>query len=133
VPATKGELEQGALSDVGELYRLYQQEKKKPPAKAADLTKMEMVAPSGAIAIKTGEVVVRLGATLPSIEEGPPSGSSDEVLAYYKDVPQSGGQVLMLNRTVKTMTAEEFKAAKLAGTSSSSGADAAKPKEASKK
>jgi hypothetical protein len=41
--------------------------------------------------------------------------------------------VLLLNRTVKAMTAEEFKAAKLAGTSSSSGADAAKTKEAARK
>jgi hypothetical protein len=118
-PPSKAELQQGSLSDVGELYRLYQQENKKPPAKSSDLTKMEVVAPGGAIALKRGEVVVRLGAQLASTEEGPPSGSSDEVLAYYKDVPESGGQVLMLNREVRTMTADEFKAAKMAGTSSS--------------
>jgi hypothetical protein len=118
-PASKTELQQGALSDVGELYRLYQQQNKKPPQKASDLTKMDMVAPSGANAVTTGKVIVRLGATLPSTEEGPPSGSSDEVLAYYQEVPESGGQVLMLNREVRTMTADEFKSAKLAGTSSS--------------
>ena len=35
-----------------------------------------------------------------------------KVLAYEKDVPQQGGLVLMGNRTVKQMTAQEFQAAK---------------------
>ena len=38
-----------------------------------------------------------------------------EVLAYEKQVPDSGGNVLMLDRSVKKMTADEFKSAKKAG------------------
>ncbi|WP_168221819.1 hypothetical protein [Aquisphaera giovannonii] len=34
-----------------------------------------------------------------------------EVLAYGKDVPTAGGPVLLLNRSIRTMTREEFKAA----------------------
>ena len=125
-PPTPAVLEENALGEVGEMYRLYSADKKKPPASVADFTPMEMMSPAGVRAIRTGEIIVRFGATLPDTEEGV-RGSSDEVLAYLKTVPESGGQVLMLNREVKSMTAEEFKAAKLAGTSSSS-ADTGKPK-----
>jgi hypothetical protein len=60
-------------------------------------------------------VVLLYGALLADTKEEPGDGSSSEVLAYQKDVPQSGGKVLMLDRTVKSMTAEEFKSAKKAG------------------
>ena len=45
------------------------------------------------------------------------AGISDEpeaastVLAYHKDVPEKGGEVLMQNGKARKMTAEEFKAA----------------------
>jgi hypothetical protein len=48
------------------------------------------------------------------------------VLAYEKNVPNEGGRVLLLNRTIKTMTPEEFKAATRASTSNSSGGPPAK-------
>ncbi len=108
-----------ALNDVGELYRVYTAQKKKPPAKLADFVPMEAMSPMGLRAIESGAVVVRFGATMTDTEEGPGKSSSDEVLAYENDVPNAGGQVLMLDRTLGTMTPEEFKAAKLAGTSSS--------------
>jgi hypothetical protein len=108
-----------ALNDVGELYRIYTAQKKKPPTKIADFVPMEPMSPMGLRAIESGAVIVRFGATMTDTEEGPGKGSSDEVLAYEKDVPNAGGQVLMLDRTLRTMTPEEFKAAKLAGTSSS--------------
>ena len=39
------------------------------------------------------------------------------MLAYHKDVPEKGGEVLMQDGTAKKMTAEEFQAApKPAGT-----------------
>ena len=78
------------------------------------------MSPTGVRAIETGDVIVRFGASLPDTGEEPGKGPDDEVLAYQKDVPASGGQVMMLNRTIRTMTPEEFKAAKLAGTASSS-------------
>ncbi|AGA29902.1 hypothetical protein [Singulisphaera acidiphila] len=129
-PATESDMEQNALNDVAELYRVYTIQFKKPPAKLADFAPMEPMSPLGVAAVTKGEVVVRFGATLPNTDEGPGKGPGDEVLAYQKKVPESGGQVLMLNRTIKAMTSDEFKAAKLAGTSSSdeAAATAKKPK-----
>ncbi len=37
--------------------------------------------------------------------------AASTVLAYQKDVPEQGGEVLMQNGTAKKMTADEFKAA----------------------
>src|SRR5262245_25915013 len=111
-PPTQEDLRQSALSDVSELYRLYTFEQKKPPTKLADFNKMEMMSPIGVRAIKTGEVIVRYGATLPDTGEEPGKGPGDEVLAYEKEVPETAGQVLMLNRTMRKMTPEEFKTAK---------------------
>jgi hypothetical protein len=97
---------------------------KKPPAKTADFKAMERMSPIGLNAVRSGAVVVRFGAELPDVGEEPGKGSGDEVLAYEKEVPTSGGHVLMLNRTIKSMSADEFKSARLAGTSSSESADA---------
>jgi hypothetical protein len=104
-----------ALSQVGELYRLYTVDKQKPPTTIEDFASERAVAPMGFAAIKSGEIIVMYGATMTGLEEGPPSGNSDEVLAYAKTVPEAGGDVLMLDRSIKTMTAAEFKAAKKAG------------------
>jgi hypothetical protein len=114
-PITPEQEQHQALSQVGELYRLYTFENKKPPSSIDDFAPQRSVAPKGLEALKTGEVVVFMGANMTALEEGPPSGTSDEVLAYEKSVPESGGTVMMLDRSVKHMTAEEFKAAKKAG------------------
>ena len=119
-PKTKEGATQIALSDVGELYRLYTAEKQKPPTKTDDFLPMERMNPTGVRAVETGDVIVRFGANLPDTGEEPGKGPGDEVLAYEKDVPTAGGHVMMLNRTIRTMTPEEFRAAKLAGTESSS-------------
>jgi hypothetical protein len=112
---TTDQVDQDNLTQVGELYRHYQFTKKKPPQKFADLNAVRTLAGNGYEAVRTGTIVLRYGATLPDTNEEPVQGESDEVLAYQKQVPESGGKVLMLNRTVKTMTADEFKAAKMAG------------------
>ncbi|WP_435011118.1 hypothetical protein P12x_002416 [Tundrisphaera lichenicola] len=112
---TEADMQATALNDVGELYRIHQTSKNKPPMKLKDLAAFEQGAPIGLNAIRTGDVVVRYGATLPFTGEGTGKGGEDEVLAYEKQVPESGGQVLMLDRSIKQMTAEEFKSAKLAG------------------
>ncbi len=112
---TKESSDEATLTQVGELCRLYQSAKNKPPAKLTDFGAEKSIAPHGFEALKSGKVVL-LGATLPDLGEDPgQGGGDDEVLAYYADVPESGGKVLMLNRTIKTMTADEFKAAKKAG------------------
>ncbi|HEV3167239.1 MAG TPA: hypothetical protein VGZ22_24735 [Isosphaeraceae bacterium] len=119
-PVTADEMQLTALSDVAELYRLYIAQNKKPPANVADFNSMEMMSPTGLHALKSGEVIVFLKADLPDLGEETGKGPGDVVLAYEKNVPQEGGKVLMLNRTVKTMTAEEFKSASKAGSTDSS-------------
>jgi hypothetical protein len=114
-PMTVEEGQEGILAQVGEMYRASQTSKKRPPEKFADFASVRAIAGNGYEAVRSGDVVLRYGATLPDTAEEPGQSASDEVLAYQKQVPESGGKVLMLNRTVKTMTAEEFKAAKKAG------------------
>ena len=62
-----------------------------------------------------GDVVVLWGPSSRTRAEEGSEDSADEVLAYEKRVPEQGGEVLMKNRTVKTMTADQFKAAPKAG------------------
>jgi hypothetical protein len=114
-PLTPEEGQETILRQVGELCRLYEQARGKPPKKLADLASVSSMAAGGYAAVKSGRVVLRYGAALPNTAEEPGEGPDDEVLAYFADVPQSGGKALMLNRSVKTMTADEFKAARKAG------------------
>ncbi|WP_435015750.1 hypothetical protein TA3x_003301 [Tundrisphaera sp. TA3] len=65
--------------------------------------------------VRNGNIIVQWGATLPDIKEEPGQSTAPEILAYGKDVPEKGGYVLHLDRTVTKMTAEEFKAAPKAG------------------
>jgi hypothetical protein len=44
-------------------------------------------------------------------DEDPGHAESSEFLAYQKDVPEQGGYVLLLSRTIKQLTADECKAA----------------------
>jgi hypothetical protein len=111
-PETKG---QEILGEVGEVYRIYSFDKKKPPKSLADLASLQAAQPVGYNAVKDGRVILLYGSVMTDLEEGPPKGNSDEVLAYEKEVPDQGGQVLMLDRSVKKMAADEFKAAKKAG------------------
>jgi hypothetical protein len=114
-PPTPEEGDEHTLAQVGELYRHYQFTKKKSPQKLDDLDAVRSMGANGFEAVRTGKIILRYGATLPDTGEEPGQSPSDEVLAYQSQVPESGGKVLMLNRTIRTMTAEEFKAAKKAG------------------
>jgi hypothetical protein len=115
VTVTGQDTDVSALNEIGENYRMYQIAKKKAPEKVADFAKMETIGGNGLAAVKSGQIVVQWGATLPDTKEEPGGSSSPEVLAYGKDVPSAGGNVLMLDRTIKKMSAEEFKAAPKAG------------------
>lgn len=105
-----------ALNQVAEGYRVYTIAKKKPPTNIKELTELETLAGNGVEAVRKGDIVVQWGAPLPDTDEEPGHSPSTDVLAYVKDVPDKGGYVLLLNRSVKKMTAEEFKAAPKAGT-----------------
>ncbi|WP_165067633.1 hypothetical protein [Paludisphaera rhizosphaerae] len=105
------------LIDIGELFRQYTFDKKKPPTAVSDFAYLDAVAPVGLMALRAGDVIARSGVVIQDTMEGPATTDpADEVLAYGKDVPASGGPVLMHNRKIVRMTADEFKAAKMAGT-----------------
>lgn len=115
-PLPKARIDDAKLRDVGELYRMHQVMARKPPKSLKDFNAIgDADAPLGYAAIRSGDVVVRWEVTLPDTEVEPTSPPSDEVLAYLKTVPEQGGNVLMVDRRIKAMTAEEFKSAKLAG------------------
>jgi hypothetical protein len=116
---TPDQVEESKLREVGQVLREYQLFNHKPPRSVKEIQAAAGSSPGGFELIKSGEVVVALGATLPDTKEEPGSGSAKEVLAYLKKVPQDGGLVLMLDRTLRHMTAEEFKAAPKAGSGSS--------------
>ena len=97
------------LAEVGDLFRVITEDKGSPPASSAEVTKYEKIYPAACGKLKSGEIVVFFGVPLQD-------GASDQVLAYEKKAPESGGRVLMQDgKTIKEMTADEFKAAKKAG------------------
>jgi hypothetical protein len=119
-PLNQVQLDDVKLREVGELYRLHQVMIRKAPRSLKDFNAIgDADSPTAYGAIRSGQVVVRWGVTLPDTEIEPTSPPSDEVLAYLKTVPEVGGPVLMVDRRPRTMTPDEFKAAKLAGTGGS--------------
>ena len=110
-PLTSDDADQILLRDVGELCRHYQFSKKKPPQKVTDVQTVRSMGANGCDALASGKIALLCNATLPDLDEDPGHSESNEILAYMKDVPQNGGHVLLLNRTIKKMTADEFKAA----------------------
>ncbi len=108
-------IQEGPIRDVGTIYRMYSADRQKPPEKPDDFKIYEQAYPHGYKAVKDGAVVVNWGAKLTDLSEEGGQESSDEVLAYEKEVPENGGNVLMKNRTIRTMTPDEFKATKQAG------------------
>jgi hypothetical protein len=110
-PLTSDDADQILLRDVGELCRHYQASRKKPPQKITDIGTVRSMGANGYDALASGKIVLLCNAKLPDLDEDSGHSESNEILAYMKDVPQNGGHVLLLNRTIKKMTAEEFKAA----------------------
>ncbi|WZO98930.1 hypothetical protein EP7_000521 [Isosphaeraceae bacterium EP7] len=104
-----------SLNEVAENYRGLSIFKKAPPKSVKEFTSNEMLMGAGTTAVRDGQIIVQWGSKLPDTNEEPGKVPSPEILAYYKEVPESGGYVLLLDRTVKKMTADEFKAASKAG------------------
>jgi hypothetical protein len=103
------------VQDVGELYRMFMLDRKKPPAGVADFLPLQEAHPDACRAVKDGSVVVVWGVNLTDLAQEESKDSHDEVLAYEKKVPDEGGTVLMKDRTIRRMTADEFRAAPKAG------------------
>ncbi len=101
-PGDQGPTAKQALDDLGLMLKTIADEKKRPPAKPADLEPYEAVHLSATLGIHQKRIVYVWGA-----------GRSDgtAVVAYDANAESAGGYVLLQNGTVKEMTAEEFKAA----------------------
>ncbi len=108
---TSLESENGPLAQVGSMYRDHWELKKKAPAGARDFAQFADFMPEGVQAVNRGDFVVIWGVKLDDLSPEATGDSAEEVLAYEKSAPDSGGFVLMKNRRVRKMTAEEFKAA----------------------
>jgi len=99
------------LEQIGQMLREYQLSKGSPPKSLKQLLANPGGALGGVELARAGDVVVLYGTPLPDTKEEPGASPNEEVLAYGKDVPDKGGPVLLLNRTIRRMTADEFKAA----------------------
>lgn len=99
------------LETFAEDYRMYSIAKKQPPRKIDDMKALQNMVSPAVEAARKGDIIVEWGATLPDTKEEPGQSTAPEVLAYGKEVPEKGGYVLHLDRTITKMTPEEFKAA----------------------
>jgi hypothetical protein len=100
--------DQVVLQEVGEMYRIFIDDNKRPARAVKDLLKYATAFSFGSMALQEQKVVVLWGAGL--------QPDSTAVLAYAKAVPQSGGAVLLQDgHTVKAMTPQEFQSAPKAG------------------
>jgi hypothetical protein len=85
-----------------------------PATQLSDLEHRKKFGPRGYQAVKNGEVIVLWG--VPPKGEGEiEKGANQEIVAYEKDVPTSGGYVLFSGGAIKKMTASDFAAAPKAG------------------
>lgn len=98
------------LHEVKGLISAYSGEFKQGPRGIGDLAKYEQGFPLGMNALRKGDIVVVWGVKM-IVEEGGSQGGTTDVIAYEKKTPTEGGSVLLHDGSVKTMTADEFKAA----------------------
>ena len=105
--SASGSREELTISQVAQIFRMRQRTQKAPPKDIKDIQSQQTLSPAAFAAIKSGDVVVNWGVGLADDPE-----AASTVLAYQKDVPEKGGEVLMQDGNAKNMTAEEFKAAK---------------------
>jgi hypothetical protein len=99
--------EEAAIKQVWQLFHSYQKRGKEAPKAIADFLPMEQNFSAALEAIRSKEVLVYWGAGFSDAAD-----ASSTLLAYHRDVPEKGGDVLMQDGTTRTMSAEDFKAAK---------------------
>jgi hypothetical protein len=124
-PSTAGPESTAELSigQVGQIFHFIQKGQKPAPKGASDLLPMQRVFPAAVDSIRNKEVLVYWGVALSDAPE-----AASTVLAYHKDVPEKGGEVLMQDGTAKKMTAAEFQAASKPAGASTEGAAPSKKK-----
>jgi hypothetical protein len=94
------------FGELSELLSTAQIDLNRPPKNLDELKKYRLGGPFAYKAIADGDIIVYWGAAL---------GQGSAVVAYEKAAPTAGGWVLLQDRTFKSMTADEFKAAAKAG------------------
>jgi hypothetical protein len=100
-----------ALKELAAAYRDFSRKNKRGPQTLKELGIKGQSYPNAIRLLKSGDLVVQWGSPLSADGE-----TADAVLAYFRTVPAEGGSVLMQDgNTIKTMTADEFKAAPKAG------------------
>jgi hypothetical protein len=120
-PESREEL---SILQVGQVFHAYQKQQKPPPKELKDILPLQRVLPTAVESIRSKDVLVYWGV---GISDAPEAAST--VLAYHKDVPEKGGEVLMQDGTAKKMTAAEFQAApKPPGATTESAAPSGKKK-----
>jgi hypothetical protein len=88
------------------MYKEYTKDHKQPPRKLSDFDHpYEPAAINGYAALRDGTCVMLWGGSLPGANAG------STVLAYEKAVPEQGGTVLFQDGSIRTVTADEFRAA----------------------
>lgn len=99
------------LKQIGLMYHNYLDTNAgKAPANADDLMKMARGDPQTAQVVqaaKSGQYIILWGSTMQAMRASP-AGASGTILGYEKDVPTSGGAVLMGDGSSRMMTAAEF-------------------------
>jgi hypothetical protein len=101
------------LKNLGKMYAIVSRSLGRPPKTVDELRKAEAEVPGGFNSIGETNVAIFLGAELPD-QPGKPA-DSETVLAYDRLVPIQGGYVLMLDGSVRKLSATDFKTARKAG------------------
>jgi hypothetical protein len=101
------ESDERGLRELAEVYLAFANKSKRAPKSLKELNVKGQQNPIAVSMINAGDLVVQWGASL-----SPEGETASAILAYVKSVPERGGYILMQDgRTIKKMTAEEFKAA----------------------
>ena len=88
------------LKELAEVYKYRADMKQPAPGRLEDLTEHQAALGNAWRLIQDGAIVV--------VWKSGYSSNSGEVLAYEKQVPTSGGKVLLRNGSVKQIGADEF-------------------------
>jgi hypothetical protein len=118
-PPEKAAMETSAeaqgLKNLGAMYRIVSETLKRPPKGIGELRTAEAQVPGGFSSLGEPNVAIYFGAEMPGVAGKTVDSASETILAYDRMVPRQGGYVLMLDGSVRTMSSDEFKAAKKAG------------------
>lgn len=93
------------LDEIRQMYKLHQTDKGRPPSKLADFKPYEPGFTNGFQSLRDGRCIAIWGINLANESDG-----SSQVIAYEKDAPAQGGEVVLKDGTLKKMTADELQA-----------------------